>query len=266
MSSPDSPRSRRRIVIWLGLAAALLLAAGAGAYVLLSRRRRLQPECRVPRRADGDSRPGARQEERGRLVGRCTATRPSAATTCRPRKRCARRSRRLWSWNAHSLLEFTPVIGERQAVLIKNSGAVYAIAKRTGRPVWGRDMGTLAASRARLRRRAHLRDDPQARPQVARGAASPSLRAKDGKMIWSQPLPSRTETSPLLANGHVYVGSEDGTVYALRASDGGVRLALPGVGRGQGRARARRRQALLRRLRRPRHTRSARATASACGR
>jgi hypothetical protein len=29
MSSPDSPRSRRRIVIWLGLAAALLLAAGA---------------------------------------------------------------------------------------------------------------------------------------------------------------------------------------------------------------------------------------------
>ena len=36
MSSPDSPRSRRRIVIWVGLAVVLLLAAGAGAYVLLS--------------------------------------------------------------------------------------------------------------------------------------------------------------------------------------------------------------------------------------
>ena len=36
MSSPDSPRSRRRIVIWVGLAAVLLVVAGAGAYVLLS--------------------------------------------------------------------------------------------------------------------------------------------------------------------------------------------------------------------------------------
>jgi len=36
MSSPDSPRSRRRIVVWLGLLAVVLIAIGGGVYVSLS--------------------------------------------------------------------------------------------------------------------------------------------------------------------------------------------------------------------------------------
>jgi outer membrane protein assembly factor BamB len=44
-----------------------------------------------------------------------------------------------------------------------------------------------------------------------------ALRAKDGKKLWTKPLPSRTESSPLLVGGRLYFGSEDGTVYALDA-------------------------------------------------
>jgi outer membrane protein assembly factor BamB len=40
---------------------------------------------------------------------------------------------------------------------------------------------------------------------------------------WSRKLPSRAESSPLVASGRVYFGTEDGTVYALRARDGAVR-------------------------------------------
>ena len=146
MSSPDSPRSRRRIVIWLGLAAALLLAAGAGAYVLLSGGDVSNPN--VEFRAEPTDTPAAEPAKKNEddfvwpLYGYSPERRQYLAAS----KQVRPPFKRLWSWNAHSLLEFTPVIGERKLYLIKNSGRVYAIRHRTGRPVWARDMGTLAAS------------------------------------------------------------------------------------------------------------------------
>ena len=221
MSSPDSPRSRRRIVIWLGLAAALLLAAGAGAYVLLSGGDVSNPN--VEFRAEPTDTPAAEPAKKNEddfvwpLYGYSPERRQYLAAS----KQVRPPFKRLWSWNAHSLLEFTPVIGERKLYLIKNSGRVYAISTRTGRPVWARDMGTLAAS-APAYGAGRIYVTILKRDRKSKGGRVASLRARDGRVIWSKPLPSRTETSPLLANGHVYVGSEDGTVYALRASDGGV--------------------------------------------
>ena len=93
MSSPDSPRSRRRIVIWVGLAA--VAAAGRRRRRLRPalRRRRVQPGRRVPRRADRDPRPRARQAGARRLhlaAVRLLAHPPPLPR--RPRSRCARRS------------------------------------------------------------------------------------------------------------------------------------------------------------------------------
>ena len=103
---------------------------------------------------------------------------------------------------------------------------------------------------ARVRQRARVRD--AARPGQGEGRAGSSRCAPDGKILWRRPLPSRTESSPLFDNDRVYFGSENGTVYALRAGDGAVRWTFKAVGRGQGRAGAGQRQALLRRLQRPR--------------
>ena len=50
-----------------------------------------------------------------------------------------------------------------------------------------------------------------------------ALDVKNGRVRWSRKLPSRAESSPLVASGRVYFGTEDGTVYALRARDGAVR-------------------------------------------
>jgi outer membrane protein assembly factor BamB len=220
MSSPDSPRSRRRLVIWLALAAVVLLAAGASAYVLLSGGDVSNPD--VEFRAEPTETPAPTPSNTGEddftwaHYGYSKDRRHylAASKSLRPpfRKR--------WSWNAKSLLEFTPVIGEGKLFLIKNNGAVYAIAKRTGKPRWGRDLGRLAASApAYADGRIYvtiLRRDGSKNGLVA------ALRAKDGARLWTKPLPSRAESSPLVADGRVFFGSEDGTVYALRARDGGV--------------------------------------------
>ena len=43
---------------------------------------------------------------------------------------------------------------------------------------------------------------------------------RDGKIRWSRTLPSRAESSPLVENGRMYFGSEDGTVYCLDERNG----------------------------------------------
>jgi outer membrane protein assembly factor BamB len=221
MSSPESPRSRRRIVIWVGLAAAVLLTAGAGAYALLSGGDVSDPNVEfraeptetpaptaAPKRGDDFVWPlyGYSRQRRHYL--------PAAASLRPP-------FRRAWSWGAHSLLEFTPVIGEGKLFVIKNNGGVYAIAKRDGKVRWRRDMGQLAAS-APAYAPGRIFVTMLKRDKRSKGGRVAALRAKDGKVLWSKPLPSRTESSPLFAGGRVYFGSEDGTVYALRARDGGV--------------------------------------------
>jgi outer membrane protein assembly factor BamB len=46
------------------------------------------------------------------------------------------------------------------------------------------------------------------------------LRFGDGKILWSKTLSSRSESSPLVADGKVYLGSEGGTLYAFDAATG----------------------------------------------
>jgi outer membrane protein assembly factor BamB len=221
MSSPDSPRSRRRIVIWLGLAAALLIAAGAGAYVLLSGGNVSNPGVEFRAEPTGTPAPEPAKKSEADFVWPFYGYSPERRQYLPASKLTRPPFKRLWSWNARDLLEFTPVIAEGKLFVIKNNGGVIAVSSRTGKVRWARKMGKLAASApgyaaGRIYVVMLKRDRKTNAGRVA------SLRAKDGKVIWSKPLPSRAESSPLVVGGHVYFGSEDGTVYALRASDGGV--------------------------------------------
>ena len=149
------------------------------------------------------------------------------------------------------LLEFPPIIVGNRLFTVGNAGVVVALNRTTGQ-------AGLAARRrlprrllARLRRQAHLRDDPRAHEGRPRGRIV-ALNAKTGRVAWSKPLPSRSESSPLFVDGRIYFGAEDGTVYAMRAKDGSTQWTFQAARRGQGRPRAGRRQALLRDLRRQR--------------
>jgi outer membrane protein assembly factor BamB len=136
---------------------------------------------------------------------------------------------RVWSVPGRVLLEFGPVLGGKSLYLLKNNGALYAIAKNSGRIRWKRKLGYLAAASPAygdgvvyvtlLQRGRHTR--------AGRAIA---LRASDGKILWNRLLPSRSESSPLLDGDHVYFGSENGNVYSLRKNDGSVRWKFKAKG------------------------------------
>ncbi len=141
-------------------------------------------------------------------------------------------------------------MAEGKLFLLKNNGALHTIDKRTGKLLWKRKLGVLAAaSPAYGNGRLFV-------TLLSRGKNKPgavyALDPKNGKILWTRLLPSRSESSPVFDNDRIYFGSENGTVYALRAGDGGVRWKFKAAGAVKAGARAGQRQALLRRLQRPR--------------
>jgi outer membrane protein assembly factor BamB len=127
-----------------------------------------------------------------------------------------------WAERGRVLLEFPPVLGRRALYVLKNNGALYALSRKSGRVLWKKKVGSLAASSP-----AYAHNTIYAvllsRYKGASGGRIIALDAKDGRVRWSRKLPSRSESSPLIDHGRIFFGSEDGTVYSLRARDGSLR-------------------------------------------
>jgi outer membrane protein assembly factor BamB len=127
-----------------------------------------------------------------------------------------------WSVSGSILLEFTPVLCGRSLYLLKNNGALYRISRLTGHVIWKKKLGYMAASSPACSQNTVYAALLSRGKGIDAGRVV-ALDIKDGRTRWSQPMPSRVESSPLIASGRLYFGSEDGTVYALRASDGAIR-------------------------------------------
>jgi outer membrane protein assembly factor BamB len=134
-----------------------------------------------------------------------------------------------WADHGRVLLEFPPVLGRRALYELKNNGALYALSRRSGRVLWKKKVGSLAASSP-----AYAHNTVYAvllsRFKGASGGRVIALDAKDGRVRWSRKLPSRAESSPLIDHGRVYFGSEDGTVYSVNARDGSLRWRFKAQG------------------------------------
>ena len=128
--------------------------------------------------------------------------------------------RRIWIAYGHALLEFPPVIDHGILFQLGDDGVVHAIATATGKVLWTRRVGTLAAaSPAAAGNSVYV--TLLEHGQGARGRIE-ALRQSDGSVRWTRDLPSRSESSPLLDRGKLYFGSENGTVYAVNAHNGNV--------------------------------------------
>lgn len=131
-----------------------------------------------------------------------------------------------WRYHDFTLLEFPPVMYHDELFFIDFNGSVKAVDKRTGRRVWKKKIGTLAAAspavdaRHRLIFVPTLSDTPGAHlPGNGRIVA---LGMTSGRIRWSHSLPAGSESSPLVHGNTVFVGAQDGSVDSLQARSGHV--------------------------------------------
>jgi outer membrane protein assembly factor BamB len=224
-------RGRRRL-LWLGLAAVLLVVGAVVVLVVVLHSRRegdisnpgvefQQGETQPPAPTTTQTAPGAGHHPSDDGFEWPEFGYTKSRTHVLPLRRDLRPPfRRAWATRGNALLEFSPVLCRRSVYLLNDDGVLIKISRWTGDVLWRRDLGSLAAaSPACSHGRIYV-----VLLRSGRGVGRVvALTARNGQVIWSRALPSRAESSPLLDHSRLYFGTENGTVYALRTSNGAVR-------------------------------------------
>jgi outer membrane protein assembly factor BamB len=130
-----------------------------------------------------------------------------------------------WTFRAHHLLEFPPAVAYGRVYVANNPGTLFAISAKTGRLGWrfasGRCTAAAPAVASGLVYEAFLNKPPCNRKPGAPGIDGEivALEARRGMVRWRHRI-GPSESSPLVADGRVYVGDWNGWVYALDAKSG----------------------------------------------
>jgi outer membrane protein assembly factor BamB len=127
--------------------------------------------------------------------------------------------KRLWVHVGRALLEFPPVIYGEHIYQLADSAVLNAFDKRTGHLIWSRPLGQLSASTPAV-----TSNTLYVTILYSGHPSSPgriiALNSANGAVRWWRALPSGSESSPMLAHGDVFFGSQNGTVYALNDRNG----------------------------------------------
>jgi outer membrane protein assembly factor BamB len=131
---------------------------------------------------------------------------------------------REWIFRAGALLEFPPVIYHNTLFFEDYFARAKAVSVLSGRSIWKRKLGTLAAASPGLDIKHQIvifvvmSTIPGARlPGNGRVVA---MSMKTGKVVWSHGLGSGSESSPLVLKGNVIIGDSGGTVHSYSATNG----------------------------------------------
>jgi len=147
--------------------------------------------------------------------------------------------RRIWMFRARNLLEFPPAIAYGRLYFSNNSGMMFAVNAKTGKRAWKKPIGRCVAASPAVKDgtvfQAFLNRPPCNSDRNAGRLEGEviAFAAGFGKIRWRTRL-GPTESSPLVANGIVYVGDWRGRVYALDERTGSVRWTFQGKGRIKG--------------------------------
>jgi outer membrane protein assembly factor BamB len=137
--------------------------------------------------------------------------------------------KKLWGRKFGVLLEFPPIIVGNRLYTVGNAGKVVCFDRTTGKKVWARDLGYLAASSPAYGRRLIFVTILE-RSKGVRAGRVVALGARRGRIQWQRDLPSRSESSPLYVGNRVYFGAENGTLYSLRAGNGATEWTFRAAG------------------------------------
>lgn len=217
MSSPPPRRLRRGLLV--ALAVLVVLAGGAVAYVLAHKPGDVShPNVEFTTETTATTPPPKPQAVDHFLWPTYGYTEDRTRNYSDAPRYLRPGFRRGWTYRGGALLEFPPTIDGGSLYMLDDNGILRALAKTSGRVRWQQRVGHLAAATPAV-------GDGRVYAVALQGLAGANgriaaYRASDGRQVWSKALPSRAESSPLLKNGRVFFGSEDGTVYALDAKNG----------------------------------------------
>ncbi len=131
--------------------------------------------------------------------------------------------RRAWTFRARSLVEFPPAIGYGRLFFANNDGELFAIAAATGRLAWSyaahRCQAMSPAVNAGTVYATFLNRPPCNATGGSLDGELVALGARSGKVLWSRTI-APSESSPVVADGRLYIGDWSGKVYSFDAATG----------------------------------------------
>jgi outer membrane protein assembly factor BamB len=130
-----------------------------------------------------------------------------------------------WKKGGNALLEFSPSIQGKALYYMDDGATVKKISSKSGYQFWDTHLGTLAAATPAL----DPKDNLLFVPTLSTSGDEPgdgefaALSMTKGKVMWTIPIASGSESSPLYSDGVVYFGTQAGAVYAVDATTGKIK-------------------------------------------
>jgi outer membrane protein assembly factor BamB len=143
-----------------------------------------------------------------------------------------------WFFRARTLVEFPPAIGYGRLYFTNNYGRLYAVNAKTGKRAWKKDSGRCVASSPavweHLVIQTYLNSHPCNRGnQKGLTGLVVARFAGFGQFRWQARI-APSESSPVVADGIVYLGDWSGRVYALYARTGKLKWSFKTKGKIKG--------------------------------
>ena len=131
--------------------------------------------------------------------------------------------RRLWRIDAHDSLEFPPAIGYGRVYLAQQKGLFFALNAKDGTVSWKKRIGRCAASSPTIGDgvvyQSYMHPVECLQGQAGADGFVVAWDAQTGRELWKYKT-APVESSPLLRNGVLYVGTWNNDVIALNAETG----------------------------------------------
>jgi outer membrane protein assembly factor BamB len=129
-----------------------------------------------------------------------------------------------WAFGGNALLEFPATIWGNNLYLIDDGATVKRVNITTGKQIWLRHIGLLSATSPSLDvKRKELFVSVLSRTCGTIGCVDGEIAALSmlsGKILWTFPVSSGTESSPMIVGNSVYFGDQAGTFYSLNVNTG----------------------------------------------
>ena len=144
-----------------------------------------------------------------------------------------------WKFATEGIVRSRPALADGRVYVASDDGFLYAVDAQQGKQIWRTDIGNALARDVReklgLSPAATGYDYRQSSPVAAEGRVYVgshdgnvyALAADTGQIAWAYQTGDKVRATPTVDHGVVYIGSWDKSMYALSAADGEVLWRTP---------------------------------------